>query len=214
MAEHVEALERVGIDADGQVITSAMAAATLVQPGERVMVLGGAGIVEAVWRRGAEPVPDTADTSHVDAVLVGLHRDLSYDGLARAATAVRRGARLVGTNDDATYPTPQGPVPGGGAILAALQTAAGQQGMIAGKPHEPMVHAVRRQLGCDEETSTPSWWPAMVMVGDRVSTDGRFAERLGCRFALVRSGVTPPDAVVEVRAHLDEPDLARVVAAL
>jgi ribonucleotide monophosphatase NagD (HAD superfamily) len=30
-----------------------------------------------------------------------------------------------------------------------------------------------------------------VMVGDRPSTDGGFATTLGCRFALVRSGVTP-----------------------
>ena len=35
------------------------------------------------------------------------------------------GARLVGTNEDATYPTPDGLVPGAGAILAAVVTAAG-----------------------------------------------------------------------------------------
>ncbi|NDB06645.1 MAG: hypothetical protein EBX95_13140 [Acidimicrobiia bacterium] len=29
-----------------------------------------------------------------------------------------------------------------------------------------------------------------VMVGDRPSTDGAFATTLGCRYALVRSGVT------------------------
>ena len=46
-----------------------------------------------------------------------------------AATAAMRGARLIGTNDDATYPTPDGPIPGGGAILgfgAARRPAAGR----------------------------------------------------------------------------------------
>ena len=32
----------------------------------------------------------------------------------------------------------------------------------------------------------------MLMVGDRPETDGLFAERLSCRFALVETGVTPP----------------------
>ena len=31
----------------------------------------------------------------------------------------------------------------------------------------------------------------VMMVGDRPETDGRFAERLGCRFALVRSMAIP-----------------------
>lgn len=211
MAEHVAALRGVGIEAEGDVITSAMAAATLVQPGERVMVVGGAGIVEAIRRRGAEALPDTSDCDDVDAVMVGLHRQLTYDGLTRATRALRRGARLVGTNDDATYPTPEGPLPGGGAMLAALQAASGLQGVIAGKPHEPMARAVREHLGLVEGSPTPTWWPTMVMVGDRPSTDGRFAQRLGCRFALVRSGVTPPGASCEVSAEVDAPDLRAVV---
>jgi len=93
-----------------------------------------------------------------------------------------RGARLIGTNDDATYPTPEGPIPGGGAILAAVATASGVEPAIAGKPHAPMVELVRRRLGADLDGST--------VVGDRPSTDGRLATALGVRFALVLSGVT------------------------
>jgi ribonucleotide monophosphatase NagD (HAD superfamily) len=43
------------------------------------------------------------------------------------------------------------------------------------------------------------------MVGDRASTDGAFAERLGVTFALVRTGVT---------AEGDYADLADAVARL
>jgi ribonucleotide monophosphatase NagD (HAD superfamily) len=50
-------------------------------------------------------------------------------------------------------------------------------------------------------------------VGDRPSTDGRFARRLGARFALVLSGVTKPHELpVEPAPDLVGTDLADVVA--
>ena len=109
-------LGRHGIPAVGDVITSAMAAAALVEPGERVLVCAGPGVVEALEARGAVPVRD----GDADAVMVGFHRDFDYERLRIAARAVRRGARLLATNDDSSYPTPDGPIPGGGAILAAV----------------------------------------------------------------------------------------------
>ena len=123
----------------------------------------------------------------VDAVIVGLHTDFDYEKLHRASRAVRRGARLIGTNSDVTFPTASGEAPGGGAILAAVEAASGQVAQLAGKPHEPMAEALRQQIGTFDPT-------AAVMVGDRYTTDGRFAARLGCRFLAVSSGVAP-DAV-------------------
>jgi HAD superfamily hydrolase (TIGR01450 family) len=198
------ALAAMGVPADGAVVTSAMAAATLVAPGERVFPCAGPGVVEAMRRVGAEVVTDPAEASAgVDAVVVGFTRDFDFEILSAASRAVRGGARLIGTNDDATYPTPDGQVPGGGAILAAVTTASGVQPVVAGKPHDPMVDLVRRRLG-----------PSGIMVGDRPETDGRFAVRLGYRFGLVETGVTaegagsidpPPDVLAA--------DLAGVVAA-
>ncbi len=206
--EHVVALERIGIPAAGDLVSSATAAARLVEPGERVVVLGGPGIVEAVERRGALVLEtDDAQRTPPDVVLVGFHRSFDYEGLRRAASAVRAGARLIGTNDDATYPTPDGPIPGGGAILAAVVTAAGQAATVAGKPHEPMVRVVREMLG-------DAWTPRTVMVGDRPDTDGRFARALGCRYAQVWSGVTAPGTPVEPAPELVADDLAGVVGLL
>jgi ribonucleotide monophosphatase NagD (HAD superfamily) len=48
----------------------------------------------------------------------------------------------------------------------------------------------------------------MVMVGDRVSTDGGFAETIGCRFALVLTGVS--DASQVPFADLSGRDLLEV----
>lgn len=199
VAEVDAKLARHGIAPEGGVVTSAMAAAALIQPGERVLICAGPGAVEAVEARGAIPVRAGA----ADAVLVGFHLDFDYDRLRAAATAVRRGARLLATNDDATYPTIDGPIPGGGAILAAVETASGATATVAGKPHPPMADLVRARLGTTG-----------VMVGDRPETDGHFAVALGYRFALVLSGVTSsPDGVVPP-PDLVAPDLATLVDTL
>ena len=54
------------------------------------------------------------------------------------------------------------------------------------------------------------------MVGDRPETDGRFAVHLGCPFALVRSGVTAPSALLAADEPIavDARDLADLVALL
>jgi 4-nitrophenyl phosphatase len=220
------ALTSIGVPAEGDVLTSALAAATLVAPGTRALVAGGAGVVEALEARGVEAVLAADPSSElgrdgrggrggglggdvdVDAVVVGFHRNFDYEGLRRAAAAVRSGALLIGTNDDATYPTPQGPIPGGGALVAAVEVASGCRAVLAGKPHEPMAALVRSVVG---DTAAAR----AVMVGDRGSTDGGFARRLGCRFAQVWSGVTPGieslDPLVEPVPDLHAQNLAGVV---
>jgi HAD superfamily hydrolase (TIGR01450 family) len=193
------ALATIGIPAAGDVLTSAMAAALLVEPGQRALVCGGDGVVQALEARGVEVCFD----GDADVVVVGWHISFDYDGLTRAARAVQHGARLVGTNDDATYPTPDGPIPGGGSILAAVATATGVQPLIAGKPYEPMAMLVRQSVGYDAAHDA-------VMVGDRPSTDGLFARTLGCRYAHVWSGVTPRGTDVDPVPDCAVDDLAAV----
>jgi HAD superfamily hydrolase (TIGR01450 family) len=206
--EHEAALAAIGIPADGDVLTSAMAAARTLRRGERAVVLGGPGIVDELERSGVEVVSATAIDSGatVDAVVVGFHRDFDYEAMRRAATAIRAGARLIGTNDDVTYPTPEGLIPGGGAILAAVAAASGVTPIVAGKPHAAMAQVVRDEVGADIERG--------VMIGDRPSTDGGFAATVGCRFGLVLSGVTPDALGVDPAPHLVAADLAGLAAQL
>lgn len=204
LAEHEDALAAIGIPAAGDVLTSSMAAALLVEPGAGVFVCGGAGIAEAIVRRGAHVVT-TAEKA--DVVVVGFTRAFDYALLDEASAAARRGATLVGTNDDATYPTSAGPIPGGGALLAAVSVASGVAPVIAGKPYEPMAELVRAAVGARAAADA-------VMVGDRPETDGLFARTLGCRFALVDSGVTAAGAVVEPRPDLRGPHLLDIAEQL
>jgi HAD superfamily hydrolase (TIGR01450 family) len=187
-----------GVPAEGAVVTSAMAGARLVEPGERVLVCGGPGIVEAVEARGATVVV----AGPAEAVLVGFDLGFDYARLLAAHRAVHDGARLLATNTDATFPTPEGPIPGGGAIVAAIAYATGVEPVVAGKPHGPMAALLLDRLG-----------PTGTVVGDRPDTDGRLAEAMGYRFALVLSGVTGPDDLpTDPPGDVVGPDLATVVA--
>ena len=191
LADHEQALAVVGIPARDDVVSSAMAVTQLVQPGDRVLVAAGPGVVEAVMQAGAEAVINTGQalTEPVDIVVVGMHRDFDYDRLAVASSAARSCGRLIGTNTDSTYPTPEGLLPGGGSILAAVTSASGVE--PGHRPFDPK---------------------RVVMVGDRPETDGLFAARFGCWFALVRSGVSATGHGIEGETHvdLDVADLAEV----
>lgn len=201
LAKQEAALSKNGISAQGDVCTSAQAAALLLSPGERVLVAGGPGIVEAVEAASAVVVARTDDptddaafndvATSIDTVLVGYHNTFDYRGLTRAVTPILAGARLIGTNDDPTYPTPAGLIPGGGSILAAIAKAGGVRPIIAGKPFAPMGQLVRKRLGVDD--LSVAW-----MAGDRDSTDGAFARLVGAKFALMLSGVSesPDDRTV------------------
>jgi HAD superfamily hydrolase (TIGR01450 family) len=199
-AELQRQLAHCGITADdADLLRSADVAAGLLQPGTTAVVLGGDGVLEALAARGVTVVPE----GPADAVVVGLTRTFTYDALTIAVIAVRNGARLVGTNEDATYPTPDGLVPGAGAILAAVTTASGVTPEVAGKPHRPTADAIIARVDRKD---------LRVMVGDRPSTDGALAAQLGIPFGLVLSGVTkkdeiPPDAGAAATA----PDLLRLV---
>lgn len=198
VADQEAKLEAMGVPAVGSVVTSAQAAASLVEPGERVLVVGGPGLTEEVARRGAS----IADAGPVDVVVSGLDRGLTYDTIRAAARAIRDGARWVQSNGDVTYPTPTGPEPGAGTIAAAIAAASGADPVVAGKPERPMADFIRARLGDDG-----------VVVGDRPDTDGRFAVALGYRFCLALSGITTAaDLPVDPEPWWIGDDLASIVA--
>ena len=200
VVEQEEKLASMGIAAEGEVVTSAVAGAQLVDPAERAFVIGGPGLQEEVRRRGCTVVDDAA----CDVVVSGLDRDLTYEAVRIAVRAIRSGARWILTNPDVTFPTPDGLDPGAGAIGAAIAAASGAQPVVAGKPEGSMVELLRNRLGGDG-----------IVVGDRPDTDGLFAAALGYRFGLVLSGVTGAgDLPVDPEPHRVADDLLEMVSML
>lgn len=179
------------------IVTSSQAAVRLLG-GDRgpVMVLGAEGIHSALGEVG---IPTTDEPGEATALLVGLDWDLNYDRLTRAADAVRAGARFIATNTDPTYPVADGLLPGGGAVVAAVQATTGVAPEIAGKPHPPM-RALLRAKGIGE-----AW-----VIGDRMDTDIALARaEPDWTSILVLTGVTSPEDSQD--ADHVVPDLASAV---
>ena len=174
--EYLQKLAGFGIDISrDELISSSIAAGSLINPGESVYVIGGEGLKEAVISSGAQISKD----HRADVVAVGWSKEFDYEMMSIALRALLAGARFVATNEDPTYPTPRGLVPVAGAIVRSIAYASGREPMVAGKPHTPIVEMVKERVG-----------PGSVMVGDRYSTDGIFAKNVGLPFYLVLSGVT------------------------
>ncbi len=199
VAEYAGMLAKVGVEVKGdELATSGQAAASLLAPGTSVAMVGDEGLNEALRERGLQLVDSSASPA---AIVVGRSVRLDYDELARAATAIRSGARFIATNTDATFPTGNGLVPGAGALVAFLEVAAGRRAEVAGKPDAPAAQLVRDRFG------VPS-----VVVGDRPDTDGAFASALDAPFALVLSGVTKQsDLPVQPKPSVVGANLAEVV---
>jgi 4-nitrophenyl phosphatase len=197
--EHVAKLAHAGVEAESsEVVTSAQAAAAALTDGCRAAYIGGEGIREALTSAGVIIV---GIDENPEAILVGRTKQLDFEQLSKVASAVRKGARFIATNNDATFPTPHGLEPGAGALVAFLETASGQHAETAGKPGKHMADLLRSRFG-----------DAGIVVGDRPDTDGLFAKRLGARFALVLSGVTAEaDLPVEPAPDLTEENLEAVV---
>lgn len=182
VAEH---LTRLGIPAGAaEVITSAQAAAHYLAErlpsGSRVLVVGTTGLIEALTERGLVPVGSADDDPQ--AVVQGYSPDADWRMLAEGAVAIRRGLPWVATNLDATVPSPRGPLPGNGSLVAALRHATGVTPVSTGKP-DPTMH---------RETVERSGARRPIVVGDRLDTDIGGANAVGCASLVVLTGVTTP----------------------
>jgi ribonucleotide monophosphatase NagD (HAD superfamily) len=115
--------------------------------------------------------------SRAEVVVVAGTTNLVYADLRTAIQAVLRGADLLATARDPTYPQPDGLWPGTGAILAAVEYATAREAEIVGKPEPQLFLTALDRLG---DGST-------LVVGDRVGSDLAAAAAAELDAALVRS---------------------------
>jgi HAD superfamily hydrolase (TIGR01450 family) len=116
-----------------------------------------------------------------DAVVVGLDPMVDYRTIGIAATAIRQGARFIATNADLRYPTPDGFVPGAGAIVAAVGATSGAKPLIIGKPEPAMFLAILEGAGVAP--------PDALVIGDNPDSDIPAARRAGIPVVLVLTGI-------------------------
>ncbi|ETV67206.1 hypothetical protein H257_16584 [Aphanomyces astaci] len=197
------------------IVTSASACAAYLKKTNvqgKVYVVGEAGLATEVSAQGFEnfglqdngkttlPHPFQVDPS-VGAVVIGLDRGISYYKLSYAATCILQnpGCKFYATNNDPTYPTDGAILPGGGACVAALQTAVGREpDAIIGKPNQALLQTI---------LSTHSLDPSRTcMVGDRLSTDIEFGRRGGLYTLLVMTGCTSYEEKAAIADEFQRPD--------
>lgn len=151
---------------------------TMVEPGSKILVVGGEGLRSRVAAAGFTVV-DSADEQPAG-VIQGFAPDVSWRNLAEAAFAIQAGAKWVATNSDWTLPQERGLAPGNGTLVSAVHTAVGQLPVVAGKPEPAIFLTALRQFEAD----------SALFVGDRIDTDITGANRAGVHSALVMTGVS------------------------
>ena len=183
--EVAAALERMGNAATpNEVLTSATATAVMLESegasGQTAFVVGETGIKTALQGVGISVVE--GDPEKADLVVVGMDRRADYAKLRTASLLVQRGARLIATNGDGSYPAPDGLWPGAGALLAVVATTTGASPVIVGKPGRPLFEAAQEIT----EAKAP------LVVGDRLDTDVAGAAAMGWDSLLVWTGAARP----------------------
>jgi HAD superfamily hydrolase (TIGR01450 family) len=181
--DFVRKLWRLGFQASVDEVVTCGAALqfVLADRNERgaAFVIGSQALVDHVADAGLRIVNNTEFATRADLVVVGGHEAFDFRELRIATQAVLRGAELIGTTRDRTFPMPDGPWPGSGAVLAAVEAATGRRAeRTVGKPEPDMYDAARDRLGDGR----------YLAVGDRLDVDVAGARRAGIDGALVLTG--------------------------
>jgi HAD superfamily hydrolase (TIGR01450 family) len=183
--EFVRKLWRLGFRASLAEIVTAGAALQFSlagrEDGGAAFVIGSRALIDHVAQAGLRIVNNTEFATRADIVVVADHQGFNYVELRVATQAVLRGARLIGLTRDRTFPMPDGPWPGAGALLAAIETACARTAdEVVGKPEPGMYDTARDRLGEGR----------VLAIGDRLDADVAGARRAGLDSALVLTGAT------------------------
>lgn len=185
--EYVAKLARFDIPSTpAEIMTSAYATALMFreqrQTGRSVFVVGEAGLKRELADVGMR-IMEEPEAAQPDFVVAGWDRGFTYVKLAAAQQAILKGAVFIATNRDKTYPDSGGRVlPGGGAIVAAIETCTGVVPKTIGKPEPYTLEIILRLAGASPEEC--------LVIGDRLDTDIAIGNAVGARTALVLTGIS------------------------
>jgi glycerol 3-phosphatase-2 len=182
--EYVRKLWSLGIQASlEEVVTVGSAIQHVLADrgrGAGAYVIGSPAIFRHVADAGQRILNGTDEAAGADVVVVAGHDDLHFRELRVATQAVLAGAEMFAAGRDRTFPGDDGPSPGTGAIVAALEYATAREASIVGKPDPQILYTALDRLGPGRT----------LMVGDRLDSDLAGADAAGLDAAIVLSGVS------------------------
>lgn len=196
--EYEQRLARFGIPCKAEeVYSSAYACALYLRrkrgPQPRVLVVGEGGLADELRAVGIEVVRELQGRQ-VDYVVVGMDRNINYAKLADAQTAIFSGAKLIASNRDPVYPMEQGLIPGGGTIVAAIETCGLTKALVIGKPSPYILKVLLRKEQAKPEKT--------LLLGDRLDTDVVCGRRAKTWTAIALTGVTTCEDIERAPARL------------
>jgi glycerol 3-phosphatase-2 len=182
---------------EADIVTAASALAAVVheavEVGSSTFAIGSRAFKEELRGAGLNILKGDAGR-RAGIVAVGGHDGFNYEELRIATSALRGGAKLYSAGRDATFPMPDGPWPGTGAILASVEVAGGTQAIVVGKPEPEIFSVARGRLGDSSR---------VAVVGDNLVSDVLGGQRAGLTTILVLSGTA---RLADVRAAAVQPD--------
>ncbi|KAF5351463.1 hypothetical protein D9757_012050 [Collybiopsis confluens] len=182
---------------------------------QKIYVIGMEGLEEELrdegvaYIGGTDPADKTLESfslenftldPDVTAVVCGLDTAINYTKLSKAFQYLTRNpdCQFIVTNEDSTYPSAHGLLPGAGAVSAPLRYALGKDPISIGKPAKTMLDCIKAKVHFDPART--------VMVGDRLNTDILFGQAGGVSTLLVLTGITSESQVTGPDASSIIPD--------
>lgn len=200
--EYIEKLSNLGISAEkSEIMTAAYATSIYLSKNfEKATCypVGEDGLIKELKTAGIEIVSRNRveEATHV---VAGMDRNLTYDKIWGALTAIRSGADFIATNPDPTFPTREGVEPGAGATIGAISgTTEKEPSIIVGKPHPYMIKESLEILETSPEKT--------AIIGDRITTDIMAGNRTDLTTILVLTGVSSREDVEDISNEEKKPD--------
>jgi HAD superfamily hydrolase (TIGR01450 family) len=153
--------------------------------GRTAFVIGSDAIFRHVSDAGLRIVNATDGETLAEVVVLAGHDDLHFAELRAATQAVLAGAALIAAGRDRTFPMPDGPWPGTGALVAAVEYSTGAVARSVGKPDPQLFRTALDRLAPGRS----------LVIGDRLDSDLAGAAAAGLDAAIVLSGVTTAEEV-------------------
>jgi len=205
---YVQKIRGMGVEiTEDQVFTSGQATIYYLKKHNypRKLYLVGTPALEEEFREAGFMLTD----KDPETVVLGFDLTLTYEKLRTACDLIRQGLPFIATHPDFNCPTPEGPIPDCGAMIALITASTGVKPKIIGKPYPEMIEALRARYGLENPAT-------IAMVGDRLYTDLAMAEAAGIVGILVLSGETQRAdlQVSEVQPDLVLENLGEITKAL
>lgn len=162
------------------------------RPHSRIYVVGSPAVIDEFCQNGLN-----VDDKNPNTVVLTFDKTLTFDKLARCCDLIKNGAYYIATHPDMTCPIDGGELPDIGSFMRLIEGTTNKiPDLICGKPHSVIADCVAEMTGIPLNKT--------AMIGDRLTTDMKFAIDNGLKSVLTLTGETDMDAYLKSGLKVDK----------